>query len=255
MPSSSRTASRTAIVTGGSRGIGAATAKLLATRGFAVLVTYANDKASAGQVVAGIRQAGGSALAFRADVSKEEDVVAMFDAAARELGYVEGLVNNAGVTGGFARLDEVSAKSVEQVLSVNALGTILCAREAVRRMSTRRQGKGGAIVNVGSLVARTGGANDWVHYAASKGAVHSFTIGLAREVAAEGIRVNCLAPGLIETELHAANGQPDRLERLRPAIPMLRPGTAQEVAAGIAWLLSEDSSYVTGAIVEMGGGR
>ena len=242
-------------MTGASRGIGAATAKLLAARGFAVLVNYANDEAAAGEVVAGIRRAGGIAVACRADVSKEKEVVAMFDAAARDLGYVSGLVNNAGVTGGFARLEDVSAKSVEQVLAVNVLGAILCAHEAVRRMSTRRKGSGGAIVNVGSLVARTGGANDWVHYAASKGAVHSLTLGLAREVAGEGIRVNCLAPGLIDTDLHAAAGQPDRLERLRPGIPMQRPGTAQEVAAGIVWLLSEESSYVTGAIVEMGGGR
>ena len=242
-------------MTGASRGIGAATAKLLAARGFAVLVNYANDEAAAGEVVAGIRRAGGIAVACRADVSKEKEVVAMFDAAARDLGYVSGLVNNAGVTGGFARLEDVSAKRVEHVLAVNVLGAILCAREAVRRMSTRRKGSGGAIVNVGSLVARTGGANDWVHYAASKGAVHSLTLGLAREVAGEGIRVNCLAPGLIDTDLHAAAGQPDRLERLRPGIPMQRPGTAQEVAAGIVWLLSEESSYVTGAIVEMGGGR
>jgi NAD(P)-dependent dehydrogenase (short-subunit alcohol dehydrogenase family) len=244
-----------AIVTGASRGIGAATARLLASRGFAVLVNYVNDADAAERVVAGIRTAGGTALAFRADVAKEAEVVAMFDAASRHLGYVAALVSNAGVTGGFSRLEDVSAASVEQMLAVNVLGAILCAREAVRHMSPRRNGRGGAIVNVGSLAARIGGAGEWVHYAASKAAVHTLTIGLAREVAADGIRVNCLAPGLVETELHAANGQPDRLERLRPGIPLGRPGTAEEVAAGIAWLLSDESSYVTGAILEMGGGR
>jgi NAD(P)-dependent dehydrogenase (short-subunit alcohol dehydrogenase family) len=244
-----------AIVTGASRGIGAATARLLASRGFAILVNYANDADAAERVVAGIRTAGGTALAFRADVSKEADVVAMFDAAMRDLGYVAALVNNAGVTGGFSRLEDVSITSVEQMLAVNVLGAILCAREAVRRMSAKRNGRGGAIVNVGSLAARIGGAGEWVHYAASKAAVHTLTIGLAREVAADGIRVNCLAPGLVETELHARNGQPDRLERLRPGIPLGRPGTAEEVAAGIAWLLSDESSYVTGAVLEMGGGR
>jgi NAD(P)-dependent dehydrogenase (short-subunit alcohol dehydrogenase family) len=244
-----------AVVTGASRGIGAATARLLASRGFAVLVNFANDADAAEQVVAGIRRAGGTALAFRADVSKEAEVVGMFDAASRDLGYVAALVNNAGVTGGFSRLEDVSAANVEQVLAVNVLGAILCAREAVGRMSARRNGRGGAIVNVGSLAARIGGAGEWVHYAVSKAAVHTLTIGLAREVAADGIRVNCLAPGLVETELHAANGQPDRLERLRPGIPLGRPGTAEEVAAGIAWLLSDESSYVTGAILEMGGGR
>ncbi|MGZ5233157.1 MAG: SDR family oxidoreductase [Burkholderiales bacterium] len=236
-------------------GAGAATAKLLASRGYAVLVNYAKESAAADAVVAAIKHDGGVALAHRGDVSKEADVEMMFATAAREFGYVSGLVNNAGVTGGFARAEDVTRSAIEQVLQVNVLGTILCAREAVRQMSTARDGRGGAIVNVGSLVARTGGANDWVHYAASKGAVHSFTVGLAREVAHEGIRVNCLSPGLIDTELHAMNGQPDRLEQMSPQIPMHRPGTAGEVAAGIAWLLSEEASYVTGTILEVGGGR
>lgn len=242
------------IVTGASRGIGAATARLLAARGFAVVVNWATDELAARAVVAAIRQAGGEAVAVHADVSNEGEVAAMFDAAG-ELGYVCGLVNNAGITGRSGRLENAAAKDVERVLAVNVLGPLLCAREAVRRMSTRRQGRGGAIVNIGSLAARTGAANEWVHYAASKGAVHSLTVGLAREVAAEGIRVNCVAPGLIETELHAASGQPDRLDRLRSSIPMLRPGLAQEVAASVAWLLSAEASYVTAAILEVGGGR
>jgi NAD(P)-dependent dehydrogenase (short-subunit alcohol dehydrogenase family) len=235
------------IVTGASRGIGAATARLLSARGRPILVNYAHDPARADEVVTSIRLAGGVALAVRADVSQEDDVVAMFDAAAREFGTVSGLVNNAAVVAGFGRLEDVSAAAVKEVLATNVLGAILCIREAVRRMSTRHGGAGGAIVNVGSLAARTGSANEWVHYAASKGAV--------REVAADGIRVNCVSPGLIETELHARSGQPDRLERLRPGIPMQRPGTADEVASAIAWLLSDESSYVTGAILEIGGGR
>jgi NAD(P)-dependent dehydrogenase (short-subunit alcohol dehydrogenase family) len=246
---------KAAIVTGASRGIGAATAKLLAARGFAVLVNWVNDELAARAVVSAIHQAGGEAIAFHADVSDEGEVIAMFDAAASELGYVAGLVNNAGITGRAARLENVDAKDVEQVLSVNVLGTFLCAREAVRRMSTRRQGRVGAIVNVGSLAARIGAANEWIHYAASKAAVHTLTVGLAREVAADGIRVNCVAPGLIDTELHAASGQPDRLERLRPSIPMLRAGLAEEVASSVAWLLSPEASYVTAAVLEVGGGR
>src|SRR5947209_2747265 len=245
---------KVAIVTGASRGIGAATTRLLASRGFAVLVNYANDEEAADRVVAGIRSEGAVARAFRADVSKEREVVAMFEAA-RDLGYPSALVNNAAVTGGFGRLEATTAESIERVLAVNVLGAMHCAREAVRRMSTRHEGRGGAIVNVGSIAARIGSGGEWIHYAASKGAVHTLTLGLARELAADGIRVSCLAPGLIDTELHAASGQPDRLERLRSGIPLQRPGTPEEVAAGIAWLLSAESSYVTGAIVEMGGGR
>ena len=171
------------------------------------------------------------------------------------MGPVAALVNNAGVTGGFARVEEIDAARVTEMLRINVLGTMLCSREAVRRMSTRRGGAGGAIVNISSLAARTGGSGEWVHYAASKGAVDTFTIGLAREVADEGIRVNAVAPGLIETGLHAANGEPGRLERLSPSIPMKRPGTAEEVANAVLWLLSEEASYVTGSILEAGGGR
>ena len=164
-------------------------------------------------------------------------------------------MNNAGITGGFSRVEAITAAALADVLAVNVAGTILCAREAVKRMSSRHGGQGGAIVNISSLVARTGGAEEWVHYAASKGAVNSFTIGLAREVANEGIRVNAVAPGLIDTDLHAANGAPDRPQRMSPTIPMKRPGTADEVAAGVLWLLSEAASYVTGTILEIGGGR
>jgi NAD(P)-dependent dehydrogenase (short-subunit alcohol dehydrogenase family) len=179
----------------------------------------------------------------------------LFETTEKELGAIGGLVNNAGVTGGFARVEAVTADAIARVLAVNVAGLMLCSREAVRRMSTKHGGKGGAIVNLSSLVTRTGGAGEWVHYAASKGAVNSFTVGLAREVAEEGIRVNAVAPGLIDTDLHADNGAPDRLERFRPMIPMKRAGTAEEVAEGVLWLLSEGASYVTGSILEMGGGR
>jgi NAD(P)-dependent dehydrogenase (short-subunit alcohol dehydrogenase family) len=178
-------------------------------------------------------------------VAIEADVVRLFETAERELGRIYGLVNNAAVTGGIARVDAVESTRLARMIAVNVTGTILCSREAVRRMSTRRGGQGGAIVNISSLAARTGGAGEWVPYAASKGAVNSFTIGLAREVASEGIRVNAVAPGLIDTELHAANGDPGRLERLRPSIPMLRAGTAEEVAKGVLWLLSPAASRIS----------
>lgn len=246
---------RAVIVTGGGRGIGAAVARLVAARGFPVVVNYVEQRAAAELVVRSIVEAGGLAVAVQGDVAWEEDVLRLFAEAEREFGAVGGLVNNAAVTGGFARVEAIEARAVERMLGVNVLGTMLCSREAVRRMSVRRGGGGGAIVNISSLAARTGGAGEWVHYAASKGAIDSFTIGLAREVAEEGIRVNAVAPGLIDTELHAANGEPGRLERLRPGIPMKRAGTAAEVAEGVAWLLSEAASYTTGTILEIGGGR
>jgi NAD(P)-dependent dehydrogenase (short-subunit alcohol dehydrogenase family) len=243
------------IVTGAGRGIGAAVARLIGANGFPVVVNYAKSKSAADAVAAEIVSAGGRAIAIQGDVGRETDILRLFEKAEKEFGAIGGLVNNAGVTGGFARVEAVTADAIAQVLAVNVAGLMLCSREAVRRMSTRLGGKGGSIVNISSLVTRTGGAGEWVHYAATKGAVNSFTIGLAREVAEEGIRVNAVAPGLIETDLHADNGAPDRLDRLRPTIPMKRAGTAAEVAEGVAWLLSAAASYTTGSILEIGGGR
>jgi NAD(P)-dependent dehydrogenase (short-subunit alcohol dehydrogenase family) len=245
----------TLIVTGGSRGIGAAIAKLAGERGFCVAVNYANGKAEANAVVEQIISAGGRACAIQADVAREEDVVRLFETAERALGPIKALVNNAAITGGFSRVESVSAAALTKVMAVNITGVFLCAREAIRRMSTRHGGSGGAIVNISSRAAHTGSAGEWVHYAASKGAIDSFTMGLAREVATEGIRVNAVAPGLIDTGLHAANGAPDRLDRLAATIPMQRPGTPLEVAEGVLWLLSSAASYTTGAILEIGGGR
>lgn len=220
-----------------------------------MIVNYSSAQSAAEAVVAEIESRGGKAIAVRADMRSEDEIIRMFDNAVSEFGRIGGLVNNAGVTGGFTRVEEVSAETIEDVLKVNVGGMILCCREAVKRMSTRRGGMGGAIVNISSLVARTGGAGEWVHYAASKGAVNSFTIGLAREVAEEGIRVNAVAPGLIDTELHAANGRPERLNLMAPTIPMRRAGAVEEVAGGVAWLLSDAASYTTGTILEIGGGR
>jgi NAD(P)-dependent dehydrogenase (short-subunit alcohol dehydrogenase family) len=245
----------TLIVTGASRGIGAAIAKLAAERGFSVAVNFATGKAEAEEISQRIVSSGGQARAIQADTACEEDIIRLFETAERELGAITGLVNNAAITGGFARVENVSAKTLAQVMAVNISGAILCAREAVRRMSTRNGGSGGAIVNISSRAAHTGSAGEWVHYAASKGAIDSFTVGLAREVATEGIRVNAVAPGLIETGLHAANGAPDRLDRLAASIPMHRPGTVSEVAEAVLWLLSSAASYTTGAILEVGGGR
>src|SRR5216683_8057100 len=245
----------TLIVTGASRGIGAAIAKMAGERGFFVAVNFVNGKGEAAAVVQEIVSAGGRARAIQADVAREEDVIRLFETAERELGPIKALVNNAAISGGFARVESVSAGALAQVMAVNITGAFLCAREAVRRVSTRHGGTGGVIVNISSRAAKTGSAGEWVHYAASKGAIDSFTIGLAREVATEGIRVNAVAPGLIDTGLHAANGEPDRLNRLATTIPMHRPGTALEVAEAVLWLLSPGASYSTGAILEVGGGR
>ncbi len=243
------------IVTGGSRGIGAAVAVLAGERGYAVAVNFLTGEVEAKKVVDTIMACGGRAVAIQADVAREEEIVRMFEAAERELGPIRALVNNAGVTGGFARVEEVTSAAIANVFAVNVSGTMLCSREAVRRMSTRRDGTGGAIVNISSRAAHTGAPGEWVHYAASKGAIDSFTIGLAREVATEGIRVNAVAPGLVDTDLHAANGKPGRLQRLMPTIPMQRAGKPHEVAEGVLWLLSPAASYTTGTILEIGGGR
>jgi NAD(P)-dependent dehydrogenase (short-subunit alcohol dehydrogenase family) len=246
---------RTLVVTGGSRGIGAAVARLAGIRGYSVALSFLDNEGAAQSVVDEIRSSQGTAVAIRSDVALEGDIIRLFEEAERGLGPICGLVNNAGVTGGFSRVEALGAASLAKVLTTNVAGTILCAREAVKRMSIRHGGQGGAIVNISSLAARTGGSGEWVHYAASKGAIDTFTIGLAREVAAEGIRVNAVAPGLIATDLHAANGAPDRLDRLSPMIPMGRPGAPGEVAEGVLWLLSEEASYTTGTILEIGGGR
>jgi len=243
-----------ALVTGGSRGIGAAVARGAAAAGWAVCLTYQGDAAAAAGVVAGIEAAGGVAVAVRADVSVEGDVLAAF-AAAEELGTITALVANAGIVGPKARVDEMTTARVERILAVNALGPIICCREAVRRMSTLHGGSGGSIVLVGSAASRIGGSFEFVDYAASKGAVDTLGLGLAREVAAERIRVNVVRPGVIDTEIHATSGQPDRVERLTPLLPMARAGEADEVAAAILWFLGDDASYCTGSILDVAGGR
>lgn len=245
----------TLIVTGASRGIGAAIARLAAERTYSVAVNFSIGEREANSLIEQIISAGGSACAIQADISRDEDVMRLFETAEGKLGPIKALVNNAAITGGFSRVESVKAGTLAQVMAVNVAGAFLCAREAVRRMSTRHGGTGGVIVNISSRAAHTGSAGEWVHYAASKGAIDSFTIGLAREVATEGIRVNAVAPGLIETGLHAANGMPDRLDRLAGTIPMQRPGVPIEVAEAVLWLLSPAASYTTGAILEVGGGR
>lgn len=244
-----------AIVTGGSRGIGAVTARRLASQGWDVCITYRSDADAANGVVAECMEAGRSAVAIQADVAAEPDVLRVFAGVDESLGPITTLVNNAGIVAPAARLEEMTAERMDRMLAVNTLGSLLCAREAVRRMSTRHGGAGGQIVNVSSASSRLGSPNQYVDYAASKGAVDSLTIGLAREVADEGIRVNAVRPGIIETEIHASSGDPDRPARLGPSLPMGRAGRAEEVAAAIVWLCSPEASYVTGAILDVAGAR
>ena len=246
---------RTLIITGASRGIGAAIALKAGRLSYRVVVNYSKDQRAADQIVDQIRGTGGNAISIGADISVESEVVRLFQEAERELGPICGLVNNAGITGGFARVDETDRAMLERLMAVNIIGPMLCLREAVKKMSTRYGHSGGSIVNISSLAARTGGAGEWVHYATTKGAINTLTIGSAREVANEGIRVNAVSPGLIETDLHATAGAPDRPVRMSPGIPMKRPGTPDEIAGGVLWLLSPEASYVTGTILEIGGGR
>jgi NAD(P)-dependent dehydrogenase (short-subunit alcohol dehydrogenase family) len=243
------------LITGASRGIGAVTARLAAARGYLVGVNYRDNRDAADQVVASIRESGGTAVALPGDVAREDDVLRMFAECDRALGPLTALVNNAGVVDRKARVDEMSAARLQRMFAINVFGTMLCAREAVRRMSTKHGGRGGAIVNMSSVASRIGSPGEYVDYAAAKGAVDVFTIGLAKEVATEGIRVNAVRPGIVRTEIHASGGQPNRLERIAPLVPMLRPGEPEEIAGAILWLLSDEASYTSGALLDVAGGR
>jgi NAD(P)-dependent dehydrogenase (short-subunit alcohol dehydrogenase family) len=244
------------IVTGASRGIGAATARLAGAAGFAVCVTHRDSAVAAERVVAELTASGIRAIGVQANVGREADVVRLFETTDRELGGVTALINNAGFTGPAGRrIENIDAATLHGVFDTNVIGSMLCAREAIRRMSTRHGGRGGHVINLSSTATRMGSPNDWVDYAASKGAIDVFTQGLAREVAEEGIRVNAVAPGLIDTELHARAGEPDRPARYLAQIPMKRAGTAEEVAQTILWLLTQAPSYIAGAIVPISGGR
>ena len=246
---------KTLLITGGSRGIGAATALLAARQGYAVAVNFATHSAAADEVVRKIRAAGGRAFSVQADVAVEKDILAMFKKIDIEFGRLDALVNNAGVVDQVSRVDAMTMERLQRMFAVNVFGSFLCAREAVKRMSTRHGGIGGAIVNVSSAAARIGSPGQYVDYAAAKGAIDTFTLGLAKEVAAEGIRVNAVRPGIIETDIHASGGLPNRARDVAPQVPMQRAGSSEEVAQSIVWLLSDAASYTTGALLDVTGGR
>jgi NAD(P)-dependent dehydrogenase (short-subunit alcohol dehydrogenase family) len=248
-------AGRVLLVTGGGRGIGAAICRQAAKAGYSVAINYASNEAAAAALVKEIEAAGGEAIAIKGDVGSEADVLAMFAAVDARFGRLDALVNNAGVVDAKARVDEMSVARLERMMRINVIGSMLCAREAVKRMSTLHGGKGGAIVNISSAASQLGSPGEYVDYAASKGAIDTFTIGLAREVAAEGVRVNAVRPGIIDTEIHASGGQPDRIAAIRGFVPMKREGKADEVANAVLWLLSDEASYTTGGILNVSGGR
>jgi NAD(P)-dependent dehydrogenase (short-subunit alcohol dehydrogenase family) len=244
-----------ALITGGSRGIGAATARLAATRGYAVCVNYRTARAAAEEVVNDIEAAGGRAIAVAADVAMEADVVRLFETVDAELGLLTALVNNAGILEPQMRVETMDAGRISRVFATNVTGTLLCAREAIKRMSTAHGGRGGAIVNVSSMASRLGSPGEYVDYAASKGAVDTLTIGLAHEVAQEGIRVNAVRPGIVYTDIHASGGEPGRVDRVKAFVPLRRGGQPDEVARAILWLLSDEASYSTGTFIDVSGGR
>jgi len=243
------------LITGASRGIGAATALLAARQGYAVAVNYSANSLAADEVVRQIRQAGGTAMAVQADVADEAQVLTMFEKVDAKLGRLTALVNNAGVVDQTSRVDAMSMARFRRMFEINVYGSFVCAREAVRRMSTRHGGAGGTIVNLSSVAARLGAPGQYVDYAAAKGAIDSFTVGLAKEVATEGIRVNAVRPGIIDTDIHASGGLPDRAREMAPQVPMQRAGSAEEVARSILWLMSPESSYTTGTVLDVTGGR